>query len=267
MANPVDNLFDEADDDGLLTAYLDSALSTSARAALETRLGAEPALKARLDQLGRGGRDFRAAFDGLLAVAPEEKLAAMLAGLSARHAGARQAERSRPRWAMAIAAALAIFVVGGVVGYVLPSLTQRPAPLPGWRQVVAEYQGLTTTATLAAIPENGAMVSEELGAIGGKLALDLTQDKLALPNAALKRAQLFEFRGRPLVQLAYLTADNGPVAFCIIANGRPDEARAFETREGFNIVFWTDRGHGYMLLGKAPRATLEAYADDLAARV
>lgn len=267
MAHPVDNNFAEADDDGLLTAYLDGALPAPARAALETRLAAEPALQARLDRLGRGGRDFRAAFDRLLAAAPEEKLAAMLVELSAKHAGARSASHLRLGWAMAFAAALAIFAAGGIAGYVLPMLTHQPAQPPGWRQVVAEYQGLTTTATLAAIPENVAMVSEELGAIGGKLALDLTQDKLTLPNAALKRAQLFEFRGRPLVQLAYLTVDNGPVALCIIANGRPDEARAFEIREGFNIVFWTYRGHGYMLIGKVPRATLEAYADDLAARV
>ncbi len=90
---------------------------------------------------------------------------------------------------------------------------------------------------------------------------------MALPNAALKRAELFDFRGKPLVQLAYLTPDSGPVALCIIANGRPDEAAAFETREGFNIVFWTDQGHGYMLIGKAPRGELEAYAGDLIAKV
>jgi anti-sigma factor RsiW len=267
MANPVDNSFAGADDDSILTAYVDGELAAAERAALEKRLLTEPALKMRLDELGRGERAFGPAFDALLAAAPEEKLAAMLADLAAKHAhDGRRSAGSRWGWAMAIAAALVIFAAGGLAGYMLPILTHKPE-LPGWRQVVAEYQGLTTSETLAAIPESAAMVSEELTAIGGKLTLDLAPDKLALPNAALKRAQLFEFRGRPLVQIAYLTADNGPLAFCIIANGRPDTSVAFEMREGFNIVFWTNKGHGYMLIGKAPREALEAYAGDLAARV
>ena len=270
MANPADSTAGGSGsaDDGVLTAYLDGELAADERAALETRLMAEPTLKVRLDQLGRGGRAFGPAFDALMAAAPADKLAAMLADLAAKHAYyGRQSVRSRWRTAMAIAAALLIFAAGGLAGTVLPMVTQKPAEPPGWRQVVAEYQGLTTAETLAAIPENAAVGSEELRVIGGKLALDLSPDKLALPNVALKRAQLFQFRGKPLVQLAYLSPESGPIAFCIIANGRPDEGIAFEMREGFNIVFWTDGGRGYMLIGKAPRAALEAYAGGLAARV
>ena len=77
-----------------------------------------------------------------------------------------------------------------------------------------------------ATPDEPEGTARELTAIGGALALDLSPEKLALPNAALKRADLFRFKDKPLVQLAYLTADSGPVAFCIIANGRPDAARA-----------------------------------------
>ena len=141
-----------------------------------------------------------------------------------------------------------------------------PPEAPGWRQVVAEYQGLMTSETLAAIPDNRDAVATELSAASGKLSLDLDPGKLALPNAELKRAELLDFRGKPLVQVAYL-ADNQPVALCIIANGQADKPAAFETREGFNIVFWTDNGRGYMLIGKLPRETLEAYAGDLQPRV
>jgi hypothetical protein len=124
-----------------------------------------------------------------------------------------------------------------------------------------------TTDTLAAIPDDAGAVAAELSAAGGKLSLDLDPAKLALPDAALKRAEILDFRGKPLVQVAYLTGDSGPIALCIIANGQPDKAAAFETREGFNIVFWTDDGRGYMLIGKVPRDTLEAYAGTLAPRV
>ncbi|MCR4283658.1 MAG: anti-sigma factor, partial [Bauldia sp.] len=142
----------------------------------------------------------------------------------------------------------------------------RPAEPPGWRQVVAEYQTLTTAETLAAIPDDPVTVSLELAVLGDKFGLDLAPDKLVLPDIALKRAQMFEFRGRPLIQLAYLSPADGPIAFCIIANGRADADLAFEQREGSNIVFWTKDGRGYMLIGKASREVLQAYAEDLAAR-
>ncbi len=257
---------DSADSDALLTAYLDGELDAAERGALEKRFLAEPALKVRLDELARGGRPFGPAYAALLAAAPEARMQAMLADLVAKHE--RGLARSGPSWwsPRAIAAALVIFIAGGFAGYAGLPLLLHP-PQPGWRQVVAEYQGLTTAATLAAVPDDTAAMQQQLAAAGAKLAVDLSPDKLALPDAALKRVQLYEFRGRPLVQLAYLAGDSGPMALCIIANGRPDEPAAFEVREGFNIVFWTDGGRGYMLIGKQPRATLEAYAGDLEPRV
>ncbi|HVZ13147.1 MAG TPA: anti-sigma factor [Bauldia sp.] len=252
-------------DDDALTAYLDGELDQATRAALEARMLSEPALKVRLDQLARGGRPFGAAYAALLAAAPEAQLQARLADVIAEH----RASRGRGnwwRWAIAVAAAIVIFIAGGGAGYLLVPRLSPPAQ-PGWRQVVAEYQGLMTSETLAAIPDDRSVVAAEVSAAGGKLALALTPDKLALPDADLKRAEILDFRGKPLVQLAYLTPDSGPVALCIIANGRPDEAQAFEMREGFNIVFWTDNGRGYMLIGKAPRDRLEAYAETLAPKV
>jgi anti-sigma factor RsiW len=38
-------------------------------------------------------------------------------------------------------------------------------------------------------------------------------------------------------------------------------------REGFNVVYWNDDGRGYLVIGKAPRSVLEAYAGTLAPRV
>ncbi|HVY20623.1 MAG TPA: hypothetical protein VHA70_11190 [Bauldia sp.] len=258
---------DSADNDALLTAYLDGELDAAERGALEKRLLAEPSLKVRLDQLGRGGRPFGPAYDALLSAAPEARMQAMLADLVAKHGAGRQ-RAARSWWSFpAIAAAVAIFIAGGLAGYGVPLLTHKAPDQPGWRQVVAEYQGLTTSDTLAAIVDNAPAMSQELATIGTKLAIDLSPDKLSLPDAALKRAQLFQFRGRPLVQLAYLAQQDGPMALCIIANGRPDEPAAFEMREGYNIVFWTDNGRGYMLIGKQPRAALEAYASDLQTKV
>jgi len=265
MADPVDSPRDGASgaDDDMLTAYLDGELAVAERAALEERFLKEPALKLRFDLLGRGGRAFGPAYGALLAAAPSARLQGILTDLAA----ANEPATTRRRPLRALAAAVVLLIAGGLIGYLVAgALAPRPEP-PGWRQVVAEYQALTTTETLAAVPSDPDVIAQELTAIGDVLSLDLSPDKLALPDALLKRADLFRFKDKPLVQLAYLTTGSGPVSFCIIANGRPDATRAFEEREGFNVVYWNDAGRGYMLIGKASRAALEAYAGELAPRV
>jgi len=146
-----------------------------------------------------------------------------------------------------------------------PLVATAPASTPSWRQVVAEYLVLTTPDTLAVLPENPRL-AEAVKAYADRLQLDLSADKLMMPMAALKDVRLFDYRGRPLVEVVYLTDDTMAVAFCIILNGQGDAPPAFEQREGQNIVFWTSGGHGFMIAGKAPREKLEAVAGQLAAR-
>ena len=176
---------------------------------------------------------------------------------------------------MRIAAAILIFLVGAAAGYfgprVLPGAPSHEESevadaSAGWRQVVAEYLTLYTSDTLASIPDDAALRAEELSTVASKLAVDVSPDSVALPQLDLKRAQLFEFKGKPLAQIAYLSKE-GPIAFCIIANGKPDAAPAFEERLGQNIVFWTKGGRGFMVIGKAPRDEIEAVAATLGSRI
>jgi len=263
MAGPVDN---GQPGDDILVAYLDGELGDDERAALDARLGSDTALQARLDALGAGGRRFAEAFEMLLAAAPQERLDAGLAK------AVGDGEREGWRWPAMAAAAVVIFAVGLVAGHVTPQLISAPpqqqaAAQPNWREAVTGYQAFLTSESMAVIAEDPASVGQELAAVGAKLSLDLSPEKLALPHVYLKRVQLFDYREKPLVQLAYLSPEDGPISFCIIANGRPDQPPQFEERNGFNIVFWTAGGRGYLLIGKAPRETLEALAGELATRV
>jgi anti-sigma factor RsiW len=249
--------------DAQLTAFVDGALSEPEHAALEKRLAGDPDLAARLAFLSRGSRDLRPAFDLLLAAAPSERLDSILVAVSAR--AARPApERSRVAFRMA--AGFVLFLAGAALGVLVPRVIGAPPTEqaergpPNWRSAVADYLTLYTRDTLAGIPDDATMRAAELNQVGTRLALDLTADKVALPDLALKRAQLFEFNGKPLAQLAYLGPDDGPVAFCIIANGAADTAPRFEEREGQNIVFWSKAGRGYLVIGKSSRQNLETLA-------
>lgn len=266
MASPVDNTDGIAPDDVTLTAWLDGELASGERAALDRRLAAEPHLRARLEFLRQGDRAFGPVYDALLSQAPAGRLDAALASLVADRGHAAPAAAALRRWRVA-AAAVAIFAVGAIAGYVTSVATAPPPPYLGWRQTVAEYHALISPETLAVISEDQAELATELASIGGRMALDLSPEQIALPDATLKRAQLYDYRGAPLVQLVYQSLEAGPIALCIIANGREDAGLDFEERVGSNIVYWSKDGRGYMLISKtATRDQLEAYAGDIAAR-
>lgn len=251
-----------------LTGYLDGELDADARHALEARLAADESLRARRDRLAAGRPD-AAAFDRLLDDAPHDRLAALLAAAEPWPQPARRTANPL----LAIAAALVLIVAGvaagfGIARFALPPEVQVVhGPPASWREAVAEYLALYTDETLAIIPDDPDLRRTELAAAGERLAIALTPDIVALPGMTLKRTELLDFRGLPLAQIAYLSPEAGPVAFCIIANGKPDAPLAFEERDGFNVGFWTVGGIGYMVIGKIPQPRLEMLATSLESRV
>jgi anti-sigma factor RsiW len=261
-------------DDTDLVAYLDEALTQNERAALEGRLAAEPALRARLAALAAGDRPFRNAYDALLAHAPHDRLTGFVAGaLAARRAGATPVPR---RWLFpaAAAAAVALVLLGAAAGRLLTAgpnagdAVERGEDVSpeAWREVVAEYLSLTTSQTLAAMPLDEAVLRADLAAVARRLNLDLTTNNVLLPTQELRRVELFHFDNAPLAQIAYLDEENGPIAFCILGRaGEPGDVEA-ERRRDMNIAYWSSSTHAFMLVGRAPPEVLLKLADTLSAR-
>ncbi len=186
----------------------------------------------------------------------------------------RQSPLSSGSWSSfgglrALAAAIVLLILGAAAGFGI-ARTIAPtevAELPGWRSVVADYVALYTPETFALAPADPAAYAPRLKVVGDGLGLDLAPETVALPGLDLKGAILFHYDGKPLGQVSYLSTEYGPVAFCIIKNGREDAPLAFEERRGMNVVFWNSAGRGYLIIGTLPRDRLEALADTLASRV
>ena len=259
--------------DARLIALLDGTLAAEERAALLARIDIDPALQARLDRIERGGRLIVPAFEALQAEAPRARLEDLLASAIVTDETRRVLERPQtralrfPRWQpRLVAAALALFVLGGVLGASLNGWIGREGDgremrtTESWRQAVAEYWSLTTPETLALAP-TPERAAAELSAASAKLGVDLTGAPDAFPGLSFRGAQLFDFQGRPLVQIAYLDPQHGPIAYCVIA--RPDQADIAPTTEeldGFTIVHWASGGQGRLLIGRAPAERLQALA-------
>lgn len=259
-------------DDARLIAYLDGALSGEEKDALTARLATEEPLRARLDRIERGGRLIAPAFAALGADAPRARLEARLAAAIASDETRLVLERPRarswglPKWQpRLVAAALALFVLGGVVGALLVGHMDRDtganeAVAEGWRQAVAEYWSLTTPDTLALAP-TPERATAELKAASAKLGVDLSSVPNAFPGLSFRGAQLFDFHGRPLVQIAYLDPQHGPIAYCVIADpDRKELGPTTEELDGFTVVHWASGGQARLLIGRAPAERLQALA-------
>lgn len=257
--------------DEMLTAYADGELPAEERSRVNQALASDPAVKARYEALA-GMPGLKQPFDLLLAAAPADRLAALLHEAEAKVAPVAPAPAGWMTRRAAIAAAIALFLAGGAIGIGLQSAVLQVAG-PGseerenWRAAVADYLSLYTSDTLANIPDNPEERARELGIAGQSLDLTLDMGKVVLPDLTLKRSQVFAFRGKPLVQVAYLSHEAGPVAFCIIQNGQKDAPAAFEEREGKGVVFWGKDGRGFMVIGNLPRDRLELLAETLSARI
>lgn len=260
--------------DEQLVAYLDGELPLDAHEALARQLADDPELQRRILVLLRGNRPFQLAFDPLLARAPEQRLQAMLSRLES---GPRRPAPSRWRAPAAMAAGLVLFFAGLTADHLIPDLgsawdrfTASSGPEQDeddWRQAVAEYLTLYSADTLASIPDDDAMRQRELDSLRAKLAVNLSAEKAAVPGLVFKRAQLFEYDRKPLGQVAYLDPETGPAALCIIRSDDEDAAQRVEQRQGFNIVYWTQGGHDFMVIGRMPVSRLQELARTLSGRL
>jgi anti-sigma factor RsiW len=262
--------------DADLVAFLDGELTAGERVAIESWLARDEALQVRRSLLAKGGRRFDAAFEPLLAAAPTDRLAEMLEGLVGGRsitAGRGMRVVSRPvlpplwrRLGLA-AAGLALFLAGAAAQFALPTLREAIGlgataenEEEEWRQAAAQYVSLYGPETLVGIPDDPAPRERELAMLGAKLDIALPIASVSLPGESLKRVQLLQYDGKPLGQIAYLDAKDGPLALCFYTARQPDRELVPEQRAGLNVVHWASRGHVFMLMGRMPAPRLAELA-------
>ncbi|WP_156830770.1 hypothetical protein [Kaistia granuli] len=267
-------------DDERIVAYLDGELDEPGHSEFAARLASEPDLRARLDLLESGGAGISAAMESLKAQAPKARLDDILAQAieQSRDSGDNVVPLRR-MWPQAplttrqmVAAAVALFLLGGIANeFVRGREAPRPAApvaevasVEDWRQAVAEYWSLTTPDTLAIAP-TPERAAAELSLASQKLGVDLADVPEAFPGLSFRGAQLFDFRGKALVQMAFLDPEHGPIAYCVIENPtRAEIPPTTETLDGFTIVHWASGGQSRLLIGRAPAERLQALAGKVA---
>lgn len=270
-----------------LVAYLDGKFEKEDAEWVEREINMDRALDERLDMLRRGDRPFAKAYDLLLKDAPNKRLKQILKLVKdppppppvkkpepAPEPVAAQGEEVHAEpwggWRV-LAAAMALLAVfaGGLVTSrfiplpgELPQIASEPAA-QGWRATVAYYQTLFVKETLAQASGNAQAQAANLRAALAHVGLDLSVGKVSVSPLQFKRAEVLNFKGKPLVQMAYLFNGDIPVSFCIIRSGKPAHGVMAERREDLNIAHWRSEEFGFMVIGDVPQKDLNRIAQKL----
>lgn len=269
-----------------LVAYLDGMLESDEAEYVEREVKMDRGLDARLELLRSGMRPFDEAYDLLLHEAPNKRLKQILK--LAKEPPPPQVEEPEPDpepvgtqaeivcqepWGgwRRLAAGLAFFAVfaAGLITSrfvelpgVQPRIVHEPAA-QGWRAMVAYYQTLFVKETLENAATDPQTQSANLRAALSHIGLDLSVPQVSVDPLAFKRAEILKFKGKPLVQIAYLFDGKTPVSFCIIKSGKPAHGVMSERREGLNIVHWRSKDYGFMVIGDMPGKALGEIARKL----
>ena len=228
--------------DEQLTGYIDAELTVAEMAEVKAALSQDPNLRARHDALKAATQGLQADMAALLSTAPKMPPLPPEAAMT----GAPTA------WMGGALAACAAALVATTIWITQP--TQRD-----WMTEVASYQALYVNETLASLPDQpDGVVAEISGRIGRSLegATDVT-------GLDYRRTQLLGYEGTDLVQMAYLTVDGQPMAFCLIRNEGDTAQISTAVRQGLASAAWADEDHAYLLIGGSDLTAVESFAKEI----
>lgn len=224
-----------------LTAYLDGEASPELRAAIDEALLHDPALAEALKALEFPMERLRSEADALADAVPE-------------YATPVSAPRKASGWIIAASLMAGIGIGAGAVQIATPEQT--------WVDAVGSYQALYVPATLAGKVQPFATTQAVISAFEDEAGVSL-DGVTEIEGLTFKRAQTLAIEGRRLLQLAYVTGDGTPVAYCLTQVDEKDRAPRSSVTFGLQAVDWVRDGTGFVLVGDLAPARLQSLQSSL----
>ncbi|WP_162938076.1 anti-sigma factor [Kiloniella sp. EL199] len=239
-----------------LTAFLDGEATDDLAYQIERALEVDAVLKTRLEDLSLPVDELKKAMQQVRDQAPD--LPSVLtedATVSNRRSG---------NWAYAGSLAASV-LISLIIGGLFARTYLAPDEARGWKSYVAAYQSLYVGQTLDTIELTPEQIQKNLDNLSVEMGIDLAK-MTSGSELIFKRAQLLGFKGKPLVQLAYLSPEGQPVALCIIRTDKGDtEAIGMDELEGMAAASWRKDGYAYLFIGGQDEAVIREGAARLKA--
>ncbi len=241
-------------DDEVLVAYIDGQLEDDVARQVEAALLENPIAQAKIRKLKDTSSILKQPFDQLL----NTPLSPDFANTIMSKKVVTMPDK-RLQIALASAFVTVLFFLGIGTGYIYNNYQQQTiqkSQADSWIQAVVDYQILYGRQTL----ENPAPALQEVNQtrqrLGEILGNDLLIPDLMGEGLLFKRGQVLEFRGNPVIQLAYLPEQGKPVAYCITKINTNNQALVQGSSKGLSYLHWQKDGYGYILVGDIPEKKL-----------
>lgn len=196
-------------------------------------------------------------------------------GIAGIPVAATPAPRRSAVWMQALAASLAIFMAGGVAGYLISEQQDTDGPLQiaaaprTWLDDIADYHRIYARQTrhLVEVPASDKdHIVEWLSASTG---VPFTLPDLSSQNLKFEGARLLVAGGKPTAQLLYRDAENEIFAICFLQSD-PVEGRttlAESMRNDIGLVSWQQGKASYVVVGPSADPDLERIAEAVSASI
>lgn len=154
-----------------------------------------------------------------------------------------------------------------------PSDVSEMAKPEPWVEAVASYVRLMTPETLEQTGRTPARLRARLMTMSKRFDVDLTAIVRQVPELTLRRVEVLQFNGRPLLQLGFLDRNRVPVAVCIIMRAKASPPPAIATPEaappsfrreqsfGLEAVHWSRQPLGLLVIGSGSAERLSDAAN------
>ncbi len=255
-------------DEDTLAAYLDGELDAETALALEEALAEDAELRREVERMSYVGGLFRAAATAQLRRPAPSALTDRIMGYQTATPRPRSSGR---RWA--VAAMLAVLAAGAAAGYAgyrfATHWQQRQfATIEAgrWLDEIAGYHRLYAAESrhLVEVPATEQPHIERW--LGARLSRPLSVPDLAAADLQFKGARLLAINDKPVAQLMYQPAGNGPpvaegrpIAVCITPTAEPDHGPRFTQRNGVGLLYWRRGGDAMVIAGWADEPRLRAW--------
>ncbi|ESN16936.1 hypothetical protein L370_00282 [Enterobacter sp. MGH 24] len=246
--------------DDAIVAWIDGEMCRADAQQFEEQMKSDERLSGRTAELMKSSQDFAGAFAPLLDDAPLETMHARLAAIPDPQASTPVGVSRRAL----IAASVSFLMVGSGLGYLLRTASAPADENAHIRDLEAQYMSLYSVETLLDMDSAAPVLQRGLERAAQDIGMKLHMSQLVLQGAELKMVRMLRYETTSIAQIAWISADYGPMALCISpVDEKTTASLRQEQRHSMNLAWWQEAGYQFVLIGRNPPPHLRKNAEQL----
>ncbi|MCF2905922.1 anti-sigma factor [Octadecabacter sp. CECT 8868] len=250
-----------------LSAYIDGELEGEQALEIEALLASDEAVQEEMDALLLADASAQADFEKELDTPVPFDLAKMIMTADLKEETLQPAQKPRgPIWG-ALAAGLAMFMIGGLGGYAYKGQIQSAEP-KGWIAAIAEYHAVYAGQSRHLVEVSAEETDHIETWLGSTIGAEFIIPDLTAHGLTFEGGRLVVANGKPVAQLMYTDVNGLVVALCLQSSSKTAPAPFSESTNGdFDFVSWSDDGADHVIIGPSGQLDLIGIAGTAALEI